>query len=243
MKIIPVIDILNSIAVHGKKGNRENYLPLKSILSNSINPIELANTFEELGFNDLYLADLDSILGHSTNFRIFDQIGKNSNLDLMIDAGISDLIKAQKVLETNVSQIIIGSETLKNLDFVKQSIDKFGQEKIVISVDYKKGKVVSASKSINSLDVISFVNQIAGLGVKKIILLDLGQVGTQYGVDINQIERTLEISKMEILVGGGIKGIKEIEYLREIGISGALIATVLHNGDVTVDELISTGFL
>lgn len=243
MKIIPVIDILNSIAVHGKKGNREHYLPLKSILSKSINPIELANTFEELGFNDLYLADLDSILGNSTNFGIFDQIGKNSNLDLMIDAGISDLIKAQKVLETNVPQIIIGSETLKNLDFVKQSIAKFGQEKIVISVDYKKGKVVSASKSINSIDVISFVHQVVGLGVKKIILLDLGQVGTQLGVDINQIEKTLEISKIEILVAGGIKDIKEIEHLREIGISGALIATVLHNGDVTVEELLATGFL
>lgn len=62
MEIIPVIDILNGVVVHGVRGEREKYEPIKSVLCNSSDPLEVANVFKELGFKSLYVADLDSIL-------------------------------------------------------------------------------------------------------------------------------------------------------------------------------------
>ena len=70
MKIIPVIDVLNGIAVHGIQGERKQYKPLKSLLCRSFKPTEIAYAFELLGFDSLYLADLDAILGKSTNLEI-----------------------------------------------------------------------------------------------------------------------------------------------------------------------------
>ena len=40
-KIIPVIDILNSTAVHAKKGERTKYKPIQSTLFQSSNPVEI----------------------------------------------------------------------------------------------------------------------------------------------------------------------------------------------------------
>ena len=175
MKIIPVIDILNGIVVHGKKGKRKQYMPLKSLLSRSVNPIEIARIFKKFGFNDLYLADLDSIMGNSANFRIYTQILKKSNQNLMVDAGISDINKAERVIETGVSKIIIGSETLNNLDFVKKSI--------------KEGKLLSNSKKINFMSINQFIQRIEKFGIKKIILLDLDLVGTQSGINFELITK------------------------------------------------------
>ena len=243
MKIIPVIDVLNGIAVHGIQGDRKRYLPLKSLLCKSVNPLEIAFTYELLGFSSLYLADLDAIKGNLVNLNIFKQIMKKTNLDLMVDAGTSDLTQAEKVLETGVSKIVIGSETLKCVNVVREVVTAFGADKIVVSIDQKDGKLLSASGAISSIGTVSFAKQIAGLGVRQIILLDLGRVGTEQGTNLTQMKPILEMSGVEVLVGGGIKSLQELKNLRKLGVSGVLVATVLHNKKVTVNGLKTAGFL
>jgi phosphoribosylformimino-5-aminoimidazole carboxamide ribotide isomerase len=243
MKIIPVIDVLNGIAVHGIRGERKHYQPLKSLLCNSADPLEIASTFESLGFSSLYLADLDAILEKTANFNVYSQIVTKTTLDLMVDAGIAGISKARKVLETGVSKIVIGSETLKSLDFVSQAISAFGKDKVIVSVDQKEGKMLSASETIASMDSVSFAQQLASLGVCQIILLDLDRVGTEYGINLSLMKTILERTGVDVLVGGGIRSLQELEQLRTLSVSGALVATVLHNGKVTVDKLKAAGFL
>ena len=243
MKIIPVIDVLNAIAVHGIRGERKRYLPLKTSLCKSANPIDIALTFESLGFDSLYLADLDSILGKSTNFNRFREIMTKTSLDLMVDAGIADINKAQQVMETGVSKIVVGSETLSSLDFVRQAVNAFGENKVVVSIDQKRGKVLSTSKAIASMDTASFAQKLANLGVRQIILLDLDRVGTEHGINLTALRNIPEKTGIEVLVGGGIRSLHELEELRSLEVSGALVATVLHNGKVTIDELKSASFL
>ena len=242
MKIIPVIDVLNGIAVHGIGGERKHYQPLKSLLCKSSEPLEIASAFDSLGFSSLYVADLDAILGKSANFDVYHKIMAKTCLDLMVDAGTSDIEKAETVLKNNISKIVIGSETLKSLDFVSQAVDAFGEDKIVVSIDQKKGKLLSASETIASMDAVSFAKQLVGIGVRQIILLDLDHVGTEHGINLSLIRKILEKTGVDVLVGGGIKSLQDLETLRSIGVSGALVATVLHNGKVTVNQLKSAGF-
>ena len=243
MKIIPVIDVLNGVAVHGIRGERKRYQPLKSTLCTSVDPVDIALVFESLGFSSLYLADLDAILGKSANFNIYSQIMTQTRLDLMVDAGTSDIAKAEKVLDTGVTKIVVGSETLNRLDFLSQAVGAFGEDKVVVSIDQKKGKVLSASEAIASMDAVSFAQQLAGVGVRQIILLDLDRVGTEHGTNLTLMRNILEKTGVEVLVGGGIRSLQELEELRKLGVSGALVATVLHNGKLAVDELKSAGFL
>jgi phosphoribosylformimino-5-aminoimidazole carboxamide ribotide isomerase len=237
MKIIPVIDVLNGIAVHGIRGERKLYRPLKSILCKSINPIEIASTFETLGFTCLYIADLDSILGKSTNFEIFKQILKKTSLDLMVDAAIADITAAYKVVQTGVQKIVIGSETLNDLDFVRQAIQAFGGDKVVVSIDQKQGRILSSSEYITSMNVVSFIKQLVDFGVNQIILLELDRVGTEQGINSVLLKNIIERTDIDLMVGGGIQNLHELELLRNLGFYGALVATVLHNGKITIDNL------
>ncbi len=242
MKIVPVIDVLNGVAVHGIRGERKRYQPLKSLLCKSADPLEIASAFESLGFSSLYLADLDAILGKSVNFSVYRQIMTQTSLELMVDAGIADITKAE-VLATDVTKIVIGSETLTALDFVSQAVSAFGEDKVVVSIDRKDGKLLSASEAIASMDAVSFAQKLARIGVRQIILLDLDRVGTEHGINRTVMKNILEKTGVEVLVGGGIRSLQELEELRKLGVSGALVATVLHNGKLTVDELKAAGFL
>ena len=243
MKIIPVIDVLNGVAVHGVRGERERYQPLKSILCRSADPLDIASTFESLGFSGLYLADLDAILGKSANFSIYRQIVTQTGLDLMVDAGIADISRAEEVLATDVSKIVVGSETLNSLDFLDQAVKAFGEDRVVVSIDLKQRKVLSASDVIASMDAVSFAQELGKIGVTQIILLELDRVGTEHGINWALLKNVLEKTGSKVLVGGGIQSLQELEELRNLGVSGALVATILHNGKLEVDELKSTGFL
>jgi phosphoribosylformimino-5-aminoimidazole carboxamide ribotide isomerase len=243
MKIIPVIDVLNGIAVHGVRGERKRYQPLKSLLCKSVDPLEIASVFETLGFSSLYLADLDAILCKTVNFRIYKQIMTETRLDLMVDAGIANIAKAHELMEMGVSKIVVGSETLRNLNFVSQAVNTFGEDKVVVSIDQKGGKVLSASKAITSVDAISVTQKLASLGAYQVILLDLDRVGTEYGINWSLLRDILELTGVEVLVGGGIRSLQVLQELRKLGVSGALVATILHNGKLTVDELKSKAFL
>jgi phosphoribosylformimino-5-aminoimidazole carboxamide ribotide isomerase len=243
MKIIPVIDVLNSIAVHGIRGERKHYQPLKSVLCNSANPLDLATTFNKLGFNSIYMADLDAIQGKTANFDIYKNITTQTGINLMVDAGISDLAKAEAVLNAGAQKIVVGTETLSTLDFVAQAVKTFGEDKVVVSIDRKEGKLLSTSDNIASMGALLIVKKLSNLGVRQIILLDLDRVGTEHGTDNSTIKNILKQTQLEVLVGGGIKSLQELEELRTLGVSGALIATVLHKGKLTVDELKATNFL
>jgi phosphoribosylformimino-5-aminoimidazole carboxamide ribotide isomerase len=243
MKVIPVIDVLNGVAVHGIRGERERYQPLKSTLCASADPLDFALTFESLGFTSLYLADLDAILGKSANFNVYSQIMTETGLDLMVDAGIAEFARAEEVLATGVSKIVVGSETLESLDFLGQAVKAFGEDRVVVSIDLKEGKVLSASEAISSMDAVSFAQELKKLGVNQIILLDLARVGTEQGINWALLRNVLEKTGVEVLVGGGIRSLQELEELRKLGVSGALVATILHNGKLKVDELESANFL
>jgi phosphoribosylformimino-5-aminoimidazole carboxamide ribotide isomerase len=205
--------------------------------------MEIAFTFESLGFESLYLADLDAILGKPANFSLYQQIVARTNLELMVDAGISDIAKAKKVLETGVKKIIVGSETLSSLDFLNKAVKSSGEDKVTVSIDMKEGKVLSLSETIKSMSSASFAQKLADVGIKQIILLDLSRVGTEHGTNSTVLESILEKTSLEVFVGGGIKDIQELEELRRIGISGALIATILQNGKLKIEELKSNNFL
>jgi phosphoribosylformimino-5-aminoimidazole carboxamide ribotide isomerase len=243
MKVIPVIDVLNGVAVHGVRGERQHYQPLKSVLCGSANPLEIASSFESLGFTGLYLADLDAILGKSANFSVYRQIVAETGLDLMVDAGIADFARAEDVLATGVSRIVVGSETLQSLDFLGQAVKTFGENRVVVSIDLKEGKVLSTSEAIASLDAVSFAQKIGKIGVGQVILLDLSRVGTEQGINRTLLRNILGKTGVEVLVGGGIRSLQELTELKSLGVSGTLVATILHNGKLKVDELKSAYLL
>ena len=142
MKVIPVIDILNGVVVHAVKGQRKEYKPIQSILTSAVEPLAVAKTFETLGFTDLYIADLDAIIDCSTNFSLLKKISEETSLRLMVDAGITNLERAQKLLDAGVSKVVIGTETLLNKKIVAEAVKEFGNEKVIVSLDLKGEKIL-----------------------------------------------------------------------------------------------------
>jgi len=243
LKIIPVIDILNSVAVHAVRGRRKEYQPLKSMLCASADPLDVAMAFKTLGFDELYVADLDTITGKHPNYSILKHIADRTGLELMVDAGIADLEKAEKVMRSHVSKIVIGTETLTDISFVEEAIKCLGRERVVVSLDMMDGKVTGKFELGKFKDPVALSHEFQEMGVAQIIMLDLARVGSIEGVNMPILKKMLSNLRIKVLVGGGVRDVKDLVELQNIGVSGVLLATALHSGRISLEEIRHAGLL
>ena len=243
MKIIPVIDVLNGIAVHAIRGRRKEYQPLKSVLCNSVDPFEVAKTFKTLGFSELYLADLDAITGKQVNFEVYRRIVRETMLELMVDAGISEIEMAKEMLENQVSKIVIGTETLRSKSFVQEAVKLLGNDRLIVSLDLMGDKVLVKLGFDGCKDALCLLRDFRRMGVLGFIVLDLARVGSGEGVNMDFLKQAIASLGRGVYVGGGVRGLADLIELRDLGVSGALVATALHNGKISITDLKQAGLL
>jgi phosphoribosylformimino-5-aminoimidazole carboxamide ribotide isomerase len=243
VKIIPVIDVLGGRVVHAVRGRRKEYQPLKSSLCASTNPVDVAAALKTLGFGELYVADLDAITRGQANFSIFKNIADKTGLELMVDAGIDDLKKAESVLESHVSKVIIGTETLPSTSLVAEAVGIFGSDKIMVSLDLMGNRIISGFELGALKDSMALLREFQEAGVSQIIVLDLARVGSGEGVNMPFLREALRNIKGNVYVGGGVRDIKDLMELKDVGVFGVLLATALHSGKISLKELKQAGLL
>ena len=220
--IIPVLDLKDGFAVSGKSGKRETYKPLKTVFSNSPDPLKIAEALKNQGYKELYVADLDAISGNGSNLEIVKEI--NSVIPVMLDAGIINRADIKKVCN-NAEKIIVATETIESLEELEGIFSEFSQCSLVLSVDIIKGEVLSKHLKLDFADVIEAIEQITP---SEVIVLDVSGVGTSAGFNEKFINdfRNIDTS---LTVGGGVTR-ENIEHLTEMGVQNFFIGTLIHAG-------------
>ncbi len=216
MKVFFVVDIKDGKVVAGKSGEREKYPPISSV-SGVVNSDDAVEVVEEIKPRFLYTADLDRIMGK----------GNNSDVLLKLSTRVEELIadcgfRKPEELENLPFTPVVGTET-----FDITQLDR----KCYVSIDLKEKFLDASGKFRSWKEAVEFLNS---LSLEGIIVLPIHAVGTMK-TDFSILERALEISEHPVLLGGGISGIEDLERLKEMGCSGALIATAIHKGRIPVD--------
>ncbi|MEJ2251985.1 MAG: HisA/HisF-related TIM barrel protein, partial [Candidatus Lokiarchaeota archaeon] len=181
-RIIPVLDLLNSTAVHAIKGERAKYKPLKPIFINSSNPIKISKVLlESFKFEEIYIADLNSIMLNGSNLNQIKQIINQTKAKILLDPGIRDKENIVQIFNIPINKLILGIETINNLDLIKKALDIYGPKNILISIDMYDKRVLSPIKEFKNGNPMDLTKVLGDLGVKDIILLDLYRVGQKMG--------------------------------------------------------------
>ena len=238
-RIIPVIDIMNGIAVHANKGLRNEYQPIHTKFSHSSKPHDLLASYSQTyGFTEAYIADLDSIIREKSNMDMLHEITQESYQKIMLDAGIRNLYDIIQFKTLGVNKLILATETIESFGVIEDAISEIGAEKIIVSIDMKNQNLISDSNEIAEMDINSIITEVEKRGIFEIILLDLAKIGSLSG-GISSIYTLIRSDhpNLSIIIGGGVKDIQDIHNLEEQGFNGALIATALHKEKITPEEV------
>lgn len=177
---------------------------------------------DDIGLQQLYIADLDAIQHRGSNRSLLIQIAQTfPHLTLWIDAGFSSPSTLQD-LQTELSfRPVIGSETW-------QHTRPFTCEQAILSID-----------SVNEL-----LRDPSGITTDEsrrpdtLILMNLDRVGSQAGPDTKLLSHWKTVAPDAALyMAGGVRGRDDLVALQAAGAEGVLLASALHSGALTVKEL------
>lgn len=222
MEIIPVLDIMDGIAVSGRGGDRKNYRPLKTVLCNSSDPMEIARRYREKGAEKIYIADLDAIMKKGNNFHLIKSIEGYK----ILDGGITSKLELENLRSLDIcDKMVLGTETLRDLDLLEDG-------DIILSLDFKDGNLLSPI-NYTLEEILDRLDRSTPL-----IILDISSVGTQRGINWDLVEEVMKKVENPVYVGGGVRDEEDLKRCYDMGIQGVLIGTGIHKGTLNLREII-----
>lgn len=226
-RIVFVTDLLDGRVVHAIKGEREKYRPVEnSKVSNSAEPIEMISKIKP---KEVYIADLDRLQNTGNNFEVIKKISALTKT--MVNIGVKENDDIEKCL--SIADTVILSSEASSFNIMKYASGNY-PGKTNITIDIKNGSILTKDEDLKK-EPKELVKLLNDLKIKDIVIIDLSKVGTSAGINKDLLREIKEISNHNILFGGGIRDMNDIDALKEIGISGALVATAVHNGKIPID--------
>lgn len=233
MIILPAIDILGGKCVRLFKGE---YGTARQVASSAE---ETVKSFEKAGAEFIHLVDLDGAKeGTTVNKELFYSLAKLTDVPLELGGGIRNMETVDMYLENGISRVILGSAALRDREFLKRAVDKYG-EKISVGIDAKGGKVsVSGWLDDSDKDYIEFAKEMEKEGVKNIIFTDISKDGTLAGPNLEQLGALAQNVKCDITASGGIHNIEDIENLCKMKLYGAITGRAIYDGTLDLVQAI-----
>lgn len=224
MKIFPAIDLRDGKAVRLFQGDYDQMTVYGE------DPVAIAGSFKKKGASCLHLVDLDGAKdGKLVNFDTIKAIVEKVDMFVEVGGGIRDEERIRQYLELGVGRVILGTVAVKEPEFLKSMVQKYG-EKIAVGVDARDGFVaVNGWKEITDKDSFEFCRYLRDIGVKTVIYTDISRDGSLQGTNMEAYKRLREIEGLEITASGGISFEEEITALRSIA-DAAVLGKAIYSG-------------
>lgn len=233
MKIIPAIDIIDGKCVRLSKGDYDT----KKIYHE--NPLDIAKEYEANGIQYLHLVDLDGAKAKTiTNLKTLEILASETNLIIDFGGGIKTRESLESAFNAGGTQVTIGSIAVENPEMCEEWIKEFGAERLILGADCLDRKVKTSGWLENSdLNVIDFIQSYQKKGIMDVICTDISKDGMLEGPSFELYKEILSQCEISLIASGGISSMKDLDDLKELGCSGAIIGKALYEGKITLKEV------
>ncbi|HHF7038902.1 TPA: 1-(5-phosphoribosyl)-5-[(5-phosphoribosylamino)methylideneamino]imidazole-4-carboxamide isomerase [Streptococcus mutans] len=234
MKILPAIDIKNGRAVRLVKGDFEQ----ETVVNDNV--LDQASIFMEAGIQYIHVVDLDGALeGRAANRDLIAKIKEMTGLAIEVGGGIRTIEQIEDYLSVGINRVIIGSMAVKHPQFVKEALDKFGSDKIVVGIDAKNGMVATEGwLETSTVDYISLALEMEKMGVRLFVYTDVDRDGTLTGPNFEHYEKLIaHLTSAKVIASGGIHALSDLQQLEKIGVAGTIVGKAYYNGNISLKDL------
>lgn len=237
MQIFPAIDILGGKAVRLRQGRYDQVTVYND------DPVEQARIWASGGAEWLHVVDLDGARdGVPANIEVVARIVKKAHVPVQTGGGIRSMETLDRLYDAGVTRTVLGTSLVTDPDFVARAAAKYAG--IVAGVDARDGKVaIEGWRQGTEREVIELIEELAALGVQRVVYTDISRDGMQTGVSAQAYRDLAERSPMRIIASGGITGLDDIRALAAIGrrVEGAIVGTALYEQLFTLPDAIAAG--
>ncbi len=238
-RILPCLDVNAGRVVKGI-----NFVDLKD----AGDPVELAQVYNDAGADELVFLDITAT--HEDRGTIIDVVYRTADqvfIPLTVGGGINSLVDIKNLLRAGADKISINSAAVRDPDLINRASDRFGRQCIVVAIDARRrldsenpgwDVYVRGGRENTGLDAIAWAKEVTKRGAGELLVTSMDADGTQAGYDLELTRTIAEQVEIPVIASGGAGNSQHIyEALSEGKAEAALLASLLHYGQLTVREV------
>ena len=237
-RIIPCLDVADGRVVKGV-----NFVGLRD----AGDPVELACRYSASGADELVFLDIAaSHQGRGTLVDLVERTAEAVTIPFTVGGGISSVEGITALLRAGADKVSLNSSAVRDPALVSAGAERFGCQCIVVAIDARRRQgpepgwdvFVKGGRENTGLDAVAWARQVVALGAGEILLTSMDGDGTQAGYDLALTRAVAEAVAVPVIASGGAGCLDHIaQALDEGRAAAALLASLLHDGVLTVEEI------
>ena len=234
MIIFPAIDIKDKKCVRLTQGDFDKvnvYGEDPSLMAKKwagygaefIHVVNLNGSRDEIGINDETLS----------------KVAKSVDVPIQVGGGIRDEKRVKELLDLGINRVIVGTMAIENKELLKELIEKYKADKIVVSIDAKNGKVATHGwEKVSDIDSVDLCKELEQIGVKTIVYTDISKDGMLEGPNFDIYKELSQKTSLDIIASGGVTSIDDVKRLLDMNMYGAIIGKALYDNRIDLKEVL-----
>ena len=229
MLLIPAIDLKDGRCVRLRQGRMDE----ETVFSDD--PVRTAGRWVDAGARRLHLVDLNgAFAGKPVNDAAIRAIAaRYPELPIQVGGGIRDQATVAAYLNVGVSYCIIGTQAVKEPEFVARACRAFPSH-IIVGLDAKGGQVaIEGWAELTEHPVTELARRFEADGVSAIIYTDIGRDGMMTGPNIEATRALAKSISIPVIASGGITDLDDVRALCTVaagGVTAAITGRAIYEG-------------
>ena len=216
-------------------------------LTDAGDPVECAQVYCEQGADELAFLDITATVEErETMLDVFEKVAEATTVPLTLGGGIKDLFDVEAALEAGADKVSIGSQAVRNPDFVQEAAKRFSSERIVVAIDADKSTefdsgyevYIDGGRTPAGVDALELAKEAENRGAGTILPTSKACDGAKSGYDIPLTRGIVDLVNVPVIASGGAGKLEHFyEAATDGGASVLLAASVFHFGEISIPEL------
>ncbi len=204
-------------------------------------PVEAAAAYEEQGADEVVFLDVSaSSQGRDTLIDTVQETASTLTIPLTVGGGVRSANDVSRLLRSGADKVAINTAAVSKPEIIGEAAEAFGSQCVVLAIDAKRSGsswrvYTHGGRRETGLDVLAWAERGQALGAGELLVTSMDRDGTQDGYDLDLYRALRGRVRRPIIASGGCGSSSHIlQVLREKVADAALVASVLHENQLTI---------
>jgi len=209
------------------------------------NPRELARRYYKEGADELVYMDIvASLYNRNLDLEQLQKVTEGIFIPITVGGGIRSIGDINNALRAGADKVAINTYAINHPQFLRQAVETFGAQCIVLSVDAKKQAngqyepYTDGGREKTGKEVVSWVKEAIKMGVGEVMVASIDREGTRKGFDLELAKSITAFSPVPVIVHGGAGSLDSIRRAIVEGSADAISASsIFHYKQYMIEEV------
>lgn len=197
------------------------------------NPVSTAKVYDSYGVDELIFVDIDASADNRTiGTSIIERVAEEVFVPLTAGGGIRTLAQIETLLKSGADKVSINSAAIDDPAFITQAASRFGDQCIVVSIDYRadefgRKKVFGHGGSVQTAhDPVEFALRMQDLHAGEILMSSIDRDGMMNGYDLEMIDALADKLDIPLIASSGAGSLDDCKAALDAGASAITISSM-----------------